>query len=167
MKTRWRKAGKKGFAPPSVGIVEAPDNPWRDRLMVCYDCELHRRMRGSQYKRGCYGSTLLELDMSAPFSRDNVVVLSCEMMQCIRDDIWVQKAADGSYKRAASHDDPGAIPVQVCAACHKTSLDEGRRFRECSTCRGVAYCSDECFNTHRFTHLKSCTRPYLPHRERY
>jgi len=165
IKTRWRKTRKKGVAP-TVGVMEAPDNPWSDRYILCRDC--HRRMRqGLEPKKGCVGTTLVELDMPAPFSRDNVMVLSCELAQCIQKDLWVQQAHDGSWQRAASKEDPGAIPVQICATCHKTSLEEGRRFRTCPTCQGVAYCSDECYNKHRFTHLKSCHPPYLPYREQW
>eukprot|EP00931_Biecheleriopsis_adriatica_P004641 TRINITY_DN106283_c0_g1_i1.p1 TRINITY_DN106283_c0_g1~~TRINITY_DN106283_c0_g1_i1.p1 ORF type:complete len:595 (+),score=121.32 TRINITY_DN106283_c0_g1_i1:36-1787(+) len=156
-----RKSRKKNA--PKVTYIDRPDNPWQDRCLICKDCERNQEYEGKPPRIGCNMSTLLELDMTAPFSRNNVMVTSCEIVQCIKDDIWVFRTSDGSICRAKDKIAP-AFPVQVCAVCRKTTLEEGRRFKMCDTCSGVSYCSEECMAAHKAKHQLSCVRPHLPYR---
>lgn len=166
LRSRWKRNRKKGMGP-KIEFVPRPDNPWRDRYLLCGDCERRADLKGWPPREGCNCSTLLELDMTAPFSRDNVMATSCEMVQMIREDVRVRKQLDGSYGRVEGKNVPGSFPIQVCPVCRKTSLEEGRRFRMCMTCHGVSYCSDECYAQHRMKHRASCTIPELPYRDEW
>mmetsp|Transcript_109802 Transcript_109802/g.321519 ORF Transcript_109802/g.321519 Transcript_109802/m.321519 type:complete len:582 (+) Transcript_109802:186-1931(+) len=166
LRNKWRRHGRKGVAP-RIEFVPQPDNPWRDRYLLCGDCERRGDLNNLKPRKDCNCSTLLELDMTAPFSRDNVMATSCEIVQMIREDVRVIKDPAGNLKRVNGKDIPGSFPVQVCVSCRKTSLDEGRRFRMCATCKGASYCSDECFAKHRMQHRASCTIPQLPYREEW
>jgi len=166
LRSRWKRGGKKGVAP-RIEFVGRPDNPWRDRYLLCRDCERRADLKDLPPRKDCNCSTLLELDMTAPFSRDNVMATSCHVVQLIREDVRVRKGADGKCKQVDGKTVPGSFRVQVCPVCRKTSLEEGRRFRMCMTCQGVSYCSDECYAKHRMQHRASCTIPELPYREEW
>lgn len=163
LKFKHRKARKRSVAP-TFQFIEEPDNPWRDRYLPCAECERRGEFRNLDPRPNCNGSTLLEVDMTAPFSRDNVMAVSCELVQLIRDDVWVIKDKDGKLHRMDQKGVDASFPVQVCCVCRKTSLDEGRKFLTCATCKGAHYCSNTCFMKHRFRHRASCTRPVLPFR---
>ena len=161
LKQKHRKSRKKTIAPQLL-YTEEPDNPWRDRYLLCEDCE-RRENHGEAPNPDCNNSTLLELDMTAAFSRDNVMVTSCSLVQMIREDVWVYKDKYGKFTRSDKNHE-GTFPVQVCCVSRKTSLDEGRRFRTCNVCRGVCYSSESCRAAHNLKHQATCVRPYLPYR---
>ncbi|CAE7544673.1 unnamed protein product, partial [Symbiodinium necroappetens] len=162
MLQKHRKSRKKGIAP-QILYTDEPDNPWRDRYLLCEDCEKRVNL-GKEPRSNCNNSTLLELDMTAPFSRDNVMVTSCDLVQMIRDDVWVYKDKYGKLTRSDKKNATGTFPVQVCCVCRKTTLEEGRRFRMCNVCRGVSYCCERCRAAHNLKHQATCVRPYLPYR---
>lgn len=167
MKQQHKKARKRHVVP-KLEFGPRPDNPWRDRYMLCGDCERAQDYRNALPKTSCSCSTLLELDMTAPWSRDNVMAVSCEMAQMIREDVWVRRDEEGNLRKVeGKHKVHGSFPVQVCAVCRKSSLDEGRRFRMCATCEGVSYCSDECYAQDRMRHKAHCTQPCLPERKEW
>ena len=161
MLQKHRKSRKKGIAP-QILYTDEPDNPWRDRYLLCEDCE-RRANHGQEPRANCNNSTLLELDMTAAFSRDNVMVTSCDVVQMVREDVWVYKDVGGKLSRSDKKSAP-AFPVQVCCVCRKTTLEEGRRFKMCNVCRGVSYCCDSCRAQHNLKHQATCVRPYLPYR---
>lgn len=152
---------------PSFEFVEAPDNPWQDRYLLCADCERRSDYEKKDPRPNCNNSTLLEVDMTAPFTRDNVMAVSCELVQMIMNDVWVVKDKEGKLHRVDKKGMYGSFPVQVCCVCRKTSLDEGRKFTTCMTCEGAHYCSNACMMKHRFRHRASCTRPVLPYRREW
>ncbi|CAK9073301.1 unnamed protein product [Durusdinium trenchii] len=158
---KHKRSKKRGIAP-QILYVERPDNPWRDRYLVCKDCERRVNYENKPPRSNCNNSTVMELDMTAQFSRDNVMVTSCELVQMVRDDVWV-KYEKGTYARTDKKQAP-AFPVQVCCVCRKTTLEEGRRFKVCPVCEGAAYCSESCFAEHNLKHQASCVRPHLPYR---
>ncbi|CAE7350240.1 unnamed protein product [Symbiodinium sp. CCMP2592] len=162
MLQKHRKSRKKGIAP-QILYTDEPDNPWRDRYLLCEDCEKRVNL-GKEPRSNCNNSTLLELDMTAPFSRENVMVTSCDIVQMIRDDVWVYKDKYGKLTRSDKKNATGTFPVQVCCVCRKTTLEEGRRFRMCNVCRGVSYCCERCRAAHNLKHQATCVRPYLPYR---
>ena len=162
MLQKHRKSRKKGIAPQLL-YTDEPDNPWRDRYLLCEDCE-KRENHGKSPRKNCNNSSLLELDMTAAFSRDNVMVTSCDIVQMIREDVWVYKDKYGTLTRSDKKNAAGTFPVQVCCVCRKTSLDEGRRFKMCNVCRGVSYCCESCRASHNLKHQATCVRPYLPYR---
>ena len=148
--SRKHKRSKKRGIAPQILYVERPDNPWRDRYLVCKDCERRVNYENKPPRSNCNNSTVMELDMTAQFSRDNVMVTSCELVQMVRDDVWV-KYEKGTYARTDKKQAP-AFPVQVCCVCRKTTLEEGRRFKVCPVCEGAAYCSESCFAEHNLKH---------------
>lgn len=157
-----KKNKKRGIAPQIV-FTEKPENPWRDRYMLCQECDKLENVRGRAPRAECNYSTLIELDMTAPFSRNNTMVTSCQIVQLVRDDVWVHRTADGKITRAEKKHE-GSFPVQICAVCHKKSIDEGRRLRTCPTCSGISYCSEECYAKHKIRHEATCMLPQIPYR---
>lgn len=162
MKQRHKSSGRRGRAP-QIMYTDRPDNPWKDRYLICEDCERLANYEEKPPRANCNNSTVLELDMTAPFSRDNCMVTSCEIVQMIKEDVWVLKDEDGRLAPSPHKREP-AFPVQVCAVCRKTSLDEGRRFKTCPVCEGVSYCCESCAAQHNLKHQASCVRPHLPYR---
>jgi len=159
---KHRRKGSRRL-PPKLKFGKTPDNPWRDRYLLCADCERRADYRSEEPLKDCNCSSLLELDLTAPFTPDNVMVVSCKLVQAIREDRWASKTEDGKFQEC-DKSRPEAFPVQVCANCRQTTLEQGRRFQSCPTCRGAHYCSDACFAKHRLKHRASCTEPTLPHR---
>lgn len=167
LKQKWKTARKRSVTP-QLEFTDRPDNPWRDRYLLCGDCERCQDYKGQLPKSGCSGSSLLEIDMTSPFSRENVVTISCEVAQMIREDVWVRRDEEGSFRRVEGKQKlAGSFPVQVCAVCRKTTLNEHRKFKVCPTCEGVAYCSDECCAQDRMRHKVNCTLPHLPDRQEW
>jgi len=162
LKLNHKKNKKKGIAP-SIEYIDRPDNPWQDRYMLCEECDRNENVYGKKPRKDCNYSTLIELDMTAPFSRNNTMVTSCHVVQLVRDDVWVCRTADGKLTRAENKSN-GSFPVQICAVCHKKSTDESRRFRTCATCIGVHYCSEECYAQHKIRHEATCMLPQIPYR---
>eukprot|EP00930_Biecheleria_cincta_P100782 TRINITY_DN92403_c0_g1_i1.p1 TRINITY_DN92403_c0_g1~~TRINITY_DN92403_c0_g1_i1.p1 ORF type:complete len:580 (+),score=100.74 TRINITY_DN92403_c0_g1_i1:113-1852(+) len=162
LKLNHKRNNRRGRAP-QMTLIEKPENPWQDRYMLCKECESREHVWGKEPRIDCNYSTLIELDMTAPFSRNNTMVTSCHIVQLIRDDIWVRRTADGSFRRA-DKDFDGSFPVQICAVCHNKSTDEGRRFLTCETCCGVSYCSEQCYAKHKIQHEASCMLPQIGHR---
>jgi len=157
---------------PGIGLGPAADNPWTDRYLLCGDCERRATYKEQGPRPRCNMSTLLEVDMTAPFSRDNVMATSCELVQMIREDIWIQnnpdnKAASFFRVHPKSKGSAGTYPVQVCNVCRKTSLEEDRKFTTCNICKGCHYCSAECLAKDRLKHRASCHQPVLPYREEW
>ena len=111
MKQRHKKSGRRGRAP-QIMYTDRPDNPWRDRYLICEDCERLANYEEKPPRPSCNNSTVLELDMTAPFSRDNCMVTSCEIVQMIKEDVWVLKDEDGKLAPSPHKREP-AFPVQV------------------------------------------------------
>ena len=132
-------------------LVDKPDNVWRDRYLLCEDCERRHQYERLPPRERCNNSTLIELDMTVPFSRDNVMATSCELVQLVREGKWIFKNEDGSIIQAKQKLAP-AFPVQICCVCRKTSLNEGRRFKCCPKCEGASYCSESCWASHNLKH---------------
>eukprot|EP00933_Yihiella_yeosuensis_P029005 TRINITY_DN22745_c0_g1_i2.p1 TRINITY_DN22745_c0_g1~~TRINITY_DN22745_c0_g1_i2.p1 ORF type:complete len:622 (+),score=117.41 TRINITY_DN22745_c0_g1_i2:88-1953(+) len=163
LKQKHKKKARGKQLAPKIQLTTRPDNPWRDRYLLCQECEQLLDYHRKKPRAGCTHSTLLELDMTAPFSRNNTMVTSCSIVQLIQADKWVFKNEYGALHVAEEKSEP-AFPVQVCAVCRKTSIDEGRRFQTCDICTGVHYCSDQCWAKHKFRHKTSCVIPMLPFR---
>jgi len=163
---KWKSQRKKSKAP-TMNFIGRPNNPYRDRYLLCKDCERRIEYEDKEPCATCNSSTLLEIDMTVPWSRDNVLVMSCQVVQMIMEDVWVKKDPDMGFVPVHDKDDPDAFPVQVCAGCRATTLQKGRRFRICEICEGVSYCSDACYAKHRLRHKASCTLPHLPYREEW
>lgn len=146
--------------------------PYADRVMLCKCCSEQLALkRGSEPKKLCQNSSLIELDMTSEFTRENLMVVSCGLAQMIRDDVWVVpntdeergfSVANKGYKLAGA-----AFPAQICRVCKKTSFEEGRQFITCERCRGVHYCSEGCKGKHYFQHKATCTKNYFPFRKVY
>ena len=115
MKQKHKRSKKRGVSPQII-YTDRPDNPWRDRYLICQDCERRVDYEKQKPREDCNNSTLIELDMTAPFSRDNVMVTSCEVVQMVRDDIWVSKDEHGRFIRASEKRAP-AFPVQAGHGC--------------------------------------------------
>lgn len=111
MKQRHKKSGRRGRAP-QIMYTDRPDNPWKDRYLICEDCERLANYEEKPPRANCNNSTVLELDMTAPFSRDNCMVTSCEIVQMIKEDVWVLKDEDGRLAPSPHKREP-AFPVQV------------------------------------------------------
>eukprot|EP00438_Fugacium_kawagutii_P035139 Skav218779 [mRNA] locus=scaffold1372:412659:413767:- [translate_table: standard] len=111
MRQRHKKSGRRGVAP-QIMYTDRPDNPWKDRYLICQDCEKRVNYERLPPRTNCNNSTVMELDMTAQFSRDNCMVTSCEVVQMIKDDIWVLKDEHGRITRAPEKRAP-AFPVQV------------------------------------------------------
>jgi len=165
---KHKRDGRRGKVQQvRLGDAASVANHWRDRYLLCQDCQRRDKYRDQPPRKNCNMSTLLEVDMTAPFSRDNVMATSCEIVQMIKEDVWCRRDAAGtSYVRVQKEDKgtPGTFPVQVCAVCWKTSLQELRKLKTCSVCQGVHYCSNQCFAAHRLKHRASCVLPWLPYR---
>lgn len=162
MRQRHKRSGRRGVAP-QIMYTDRPDNPWKDRYLICGDCERRANYERLPPRKNCNNSTVIELDMTAPFSRDNCMVTSCEIVQMVKEDLWVLKDEHGRISPAPEKRAP-AFPVQVCCVCRKTTLEEGRRFKFCPVCSGASYCSESCFAQHNLKHQASCVRPHLPYR---
>jgi len=156
----WSRTKRKTRVPYIDLYAARPDNPHRDRYMLCKDCTRDWDFMIREPQANCSCSTLLELDMCAPFSRDNTVTLACEMVQHIREDHWVDTDAYGKFMWVKDKVKPRtAFPFQVCAVCRATTLDDCKRFLTCNVCQGVHYCSEECMVSDRQRHKAWCHRP--------
>eukprot|EP00929_Paragymnodinium_shiwhaense_P107809 TRINITY_DN74169_c0_g1_i1.p1 TRINITY_DN74169_c0_g1~~TRINITY_DN74169_c0_g1_i1.p1 ORF type:complete len:647 (-),score=172.68 TRINITY_DN74169_c0_g1_i1:296-2236(-) len=166
LKQRHKSGPRSRMIKPKIEFAKAPPNPWRDRYLLCRECENRYNYKEKGPRRKCNNSTLLEVDMTAPFSRDNVMAISCELIQMIRDDVYARRSEDGELHRAQKFEKGMAhtFPVQVCAVCRQTSIDENKKFKTCHVCKGAHYCSNICFAKHRLQHRASCTQPIIPYR---
>ena len=111
MRQKHKKSGRRGVAPQIV-YTDRPDNPWKDRYLLCRDCEKRANIERLPPRKNCNNSTVIELDMTAPFSRDNCMVTSCEIVQMVKEDLWVLKDEHGRIAPAKEKRAP-AFPVQV------------------------------------------------------
>lgn len=159
----WRRGSRRMAAPAAKYTNRAPVNPWQDRYLICKCCDTRQRVKDTLPKLGCNGSTVFEVDITRPFDRENVMVASCEMVQCMKEGHWVTQAGDGTHMRVPAGTE-GGYPVQVCANCRVTTLQMGRAFTVCPTCEGAAYCSERCMAEHRPIHSQTCVKPMLPFR---
>ena len=111
MRQRHKRSGRRGVAP-QIMYTDRPDNPWKDRYLICGDCERRANYERLPPRKNCNNSTVIELDMTAPFSRDNCMVTSCEIVQMVKEDLWVLKDEHGRISPAPEKRAP-AFPVQV------------------------------------------------------
>lgn len=171
-KTLAREAKRAGFNRFDTGAgaawLEGPgpdENPWRDRYVVCQECEQKAAKLSKAPKKNCPLSTVIEIDLTAPFSRSNCMVVSCQLSQLMMRNGRVLMVGGKPVEVKAGT--PGSFYPAVCANCRKTSLELGRPFRVCKVCRGAWYCSNECAMAHRFVHRATCQRPYIPFRKQF
>lgn len=162
---KHKKNGRRNIAPKML-MGGRPANPWRDRFMLCKDCEHRQDYKNLLPDPDCTNSTIIELDPCAPFTKANCATVSCETAQKVREGHWVFRDTWGQLQWSESdeHKPEGCFLFQVCARCRKQNIHENRKFLTCDHCEAIHYCSDLCKAADHLRHKASCTKPEFPFR---